>query len=186
MTMAGRQGSLLLAAVSTFLTSTPPNSPLVDYNQRWPYICLIMCLGITMGGLIVGSALLYGIAFSSGIWFQNVNISLGPMRSSPMLTTTCASTSRRSSTLAPVSVAHFYCSPTLSYLSVWPRHFLPLVSHCLSIESVSPDLIIHVQVYSWHAGNPKTKSCESVAPAWWPRPDRCYFYSSGHKFPLSP
>lgn len=67
------KGGLLLGAIATFVTSNPPQTAMFDYNQRGPYICLLACFGLTLGNLIVGSALSYGLSLATPTWYREVS-----------------------------------------------------------------------------------------------------------------
>ena len=47
---------------------------MLNYNAREPYMCLLLAFGLTLGGLIVGSALLFGLAKCSSSYFRDVRI----------------------------------------------------------------------------------------------------------------
>lgn len=62
---------LLLGSIASFATSDPPVRSMLNYNAREPYMCLLLAFGLTLGGLIVGSALLFGLAKCSASYFRD-------------------------------------------------------------------------------------------------------------------
>ena len=68
------QAGLLLGSIASFATSDPPVLSMLNYNAREPYMCLLLAFGLTLGGLIVGSALLFGLAKCSASYFRDVRI----------------------------------------------------------------------------------------------------------------
>ncbi|KAA1477605.1 hypothetical protein DENSPDRAFT_786865 [Dentipellis sp. KUC8613] len=60
---------LLLGSTAAFLTTTPPTPDLFDYSARSSYRCILLSFGLTIGCLIVGSAMLFVMAKCQAEWF---------------------------------------------------------------------------------------------------------------------
>ncbi|KAF7798522.1 hypothetical protein EIP86_009743 [Pleurotus ostreatoroseus] len=56
--------------MAAFITTTPPVGSVIDYNIRGPYVLLFVSFGATLGGLIVGSAVIYVITKAERKWFE--------------------------------------------------------------------------------------------------------------------
>ncbi|KAJ7220845.1 hypothetical protein GGX14DRAFT_676208 [Mycena pura] len=54
--------SLLLASISALVTTVPPRDEILNYTLRGPYLCMWASFGILLGGVIVASADVYGLA----------------------------------------------------------------------------------------------------------------------------
>ncbi|ETW77455.1 hypothetical protein HETIRDRAFT_441838 [Heterobasidion irregulare TC 32-1] len=61
---------LLSSATASFATMTPPVGSILNYNTRGSYICLLLAFGLTLGGLIVGSAMLFVTSKCTASWFR--------------------------------------------------------------------------------------------------------------------
>lgn len=61
---------LLLSATASFATTTPPVGSILNYNTRGSYICLLLAFGLTLGGLIVGSTMLFVMSKCTASWFR--------------------------------------------------------------------------------------------------------------------
>lgn len=71
------QAGLLLTTIATFCTTDPPaNSALFPFTRKDSYTLFLLSLGLSFGGLIVGSALVFVIARSTSDWFCNVCLSV--------------------------------------------------------------------------------------------------------------
>ena len=67
------QAGLLLSATASFATTTPPVGSVLNYNTRGSYICLLLAFGLTLGGLIVGSTMLFVMSKCTASWFCEVH-----------------------------------------------------------------------------------------------------------------
>ena len=67
------QAGLLLSATASFATTTPPVGSILNYNTRGSYICLLLAFGLTLGGLIVGSTMLFVMSKCTASWFREVH-----------------------------------------------------------------------------------------------------------------
>ncbi|THU90447.1 hypothetical protein K435DRAFT_676063 [Dendrothele bispora CBS 962.96] len=63
---------LLLSVTTAFITTVPPVPQVINYTERGPFLCLLLSFGLNLGGLVVGSALLWAIAKAKIQWFCNV------------------------------------------------------------------------------------------------------------------
>ncbi|KII90739.1 hypothetical protein PLICRDRAFT_52435 [Plicaturopsis crispa FD-325 SS-3] len=61
---------LLLATIAAFVTTVPPEPDLLEYTNTGPYICLLLSFGTDLGGLIVGSAMLFTMTKCHAEWFR--------------------------------------------------------------------------------------------------------------------
>ncbi|KAI0093738.1 hypothetical protein BDY19DRAFT_270242 [Irpex rosettiformis] len=61
---------LLLSCVVALITTPPPETTILDYNQRGPYLCLWVAFGILLGGIIVGSTDIHVLFTCSPRWMQ--------------------------------------------------------------------------------------------------------------------
>ncbi|TFY56368.1 hypothetical protein EVG20_g8952 [Dentipellis fragilis] len=59
---------LLLGSTAAFATTTPPRPELVDYAALGSYRCIMASFGITLGGLVVGSAMLFVMSKCRAKW----------------------------------------------------------------------------------------------------------------------
>ncbi|KAF9458507.1 hypothetical protein BDZ94DRAFT_1325446 [Collybia nuda] len=62
---------LLLATTAVFLTTLPPSQPTLDYLVVGPYICILLSFGLALGGLIMGSAIIFVTSTCNVEWFIN-------------------------------------------------------------------------------------------------------------------
>ncbi|EIM82463.1 uncharacterized protein STEHIDRAFT_64960, partial [Stereum hirsutum FP-91666 SS1] len=62
---------LLIGASAAFLTTTPPLGGLLNFNEQGPYICLLLSFGLTLGGVVIGSSLLYALPIVQGTWHRD-------------------------------------------------------------------------------------------------------------------
>ncbi|KAF9060663.1 hypothetical protein BDP27DRAFT_1236425 [Rhodocollybia butyracea] len=53
-------GGLIFTGLATWITTAPPLANTLNYNERGSYICLLVAFGGTWGGIVVGSAIMYG------------------------------------------------------------------------------------------------------------------------------
>ena len=59
--------------MAAFCTTDPPgNSRILPYTQTGAYIVLLVSIGFSIGGLIVGSAAVFVIHKSTAEWFRKV------------------------------------------------------------------------------------------------------------------
>ncbi|KAJ7872886.1 hypothetical protein B0H14DRAFT_3438723 [Mycena olivaceomarginata] len=65
-------GGLIFTSLSAWAMTEPPLKHLLDYNQRGLYVCLIISFGGTWGGIIVGSALVYGTLMTDTKWYREM------------------------------------------------------------------------------------------------------------------
>ncbi|KIY64498.1 hypothetical protein CYLTODRAFT_401809 [Cylindrobasidium torrendii FP15055 ss-10] len=63
---------LLLATAAVFITTAPPESSILNYTQRGPYISIIGSFGLLIGGIIVGSAVLLVLTRLQPEWMLDV------------------------------------------------------------------------------------------------------------------
>lgn len=66
------QASLLLASTAALVTTEPPETAILNYTIRGPYLCLWFSFGILLGGVIVASADVYVLATCSPAWARKV------------------------------------------------------------------------------------------------------------------
>lgn len=66
------QGGLLLSSTAAFATTTPPVGHILNYNIRGAYLMVLLSLGLTIGGLIVASAVIYVMYEAQREWFSKV------------------------------------------------------------------------------------------------------------------
>ncbi|KAJ3553416.1 hypothetical protein NM688_g3622 [Phlebia brevispora] len=66
---------LLLSTEAAFITTTAPLVMVINYNLRGPYILLLLSFGVTLGGLIVGSAVAYVLTKADKSWFEETFMS---------------------------------------------------------------------------------------------------------------
>lgn len=71
---SGKNG-LLLAVSAALVTTTPPLGPMMNYTLRASYILQLTSFGLTLGSIVVGSALLYTIPMCTGEWYREVGSS---------------------------------------------------------------------------------------------------------------
>lgn len=67
-----RQGGLVFSGLSAWVTTQPPFEDALDYGRRATYICLIISFGGVWGGIIVGSAIMYGTSMTAPVWYREV------------------------------------------------------------------------------------------------------------------
>ena len=48
-----------MGSIAAFVTTPPPVPPVLDYNARGTYMFLLLSFGLNLGGVIVGSAIIY-------------------------------------------------------------------------------------------------------------------------------
>lgn len=61
-----------MGSTAAFITTTPPLAASLNYNERGPYICLLLSFGLTLGSLIVGSAMMYTLPMCAAKWWREV------------------------------------------------------------------------------------------------------------------
>ncbi|KAJ3532781.1 hypothetical protein NM688_g7373 [Phlebia brevispora] len=66
------EAGLLLAALAAFITTTPPLSYALDYNERASYIFLGWSLSCTLGAVVICSANLWILSETNRLWFRNI------------------------------------------------------------------------------------------------------------------
>ena len=68
------QAGLLLATISAFCTTDPPESTLFPYTRPATYALFCLSLGVAFAGLIVGSCVVFVITRSTSDFFCNVRL----------------------------------------------------------------------------------------------------------------
>ncbi|KAF9458508.1 hypothetical protein BDZ94DRAFT_100059 [Collybia nuda] len=63
-------GALLLTTTAVFLTTVPPVQHTLDYLAARPYVCILLSFGLSLGSLVVGSAVIFVISTCSIDWFE--------------------------------------------------------------------------------------------------------------------
>ena len=58
--------------MTTFSTTTPPDNSILPYTRVGPYCVLLASVGLSLGGLIVGSAAVFAIHKAKVDWFNEV------------------------------------------------------------------------------------------------------------------
>ncbi|KAF9031732.1 hypothetical protein BDP27DRAFT_1530431 [Rhodocollybia butyracea] len=53
-------GGLIFTGLATWITTAPPLTNVLNYRERGSYICLLVAFGGTWGGIVRGSATMYG------------------------------------------------------------------------------------------------------------------------------
>lgn len=66
------KAGLLLGTTSAFITTVPPLVNVVNYNNRGSYILLCASYRWTLGGLVVGSTIVYIGYHAKREWFWKV------------------------------------------------------------------------------------------------------------------
>lgn len=62
-----------MSATAAFATTSPPLGHILDYTLRAAYLLMLLSLGLTIGGLIVSSAVIYVMFEVQRIWFCEVH-----------------------------------------------------------------------------------------------------------------
>ncbi|KAA1477604.1 hypothetical protein DENSPDRAFT_615588 [Dentipellis sp. KUC8613] len=62
---------LLLGSTAAFATTSPPRPDLVDYATLGSYRCILASFGLTLGGLIAGSTILFVMTKCHANWFRD-------------------------------------------------------------------------------------------------------------------
>ncbi|KIP07286.1 hypothetical protein PHLGIDRAFT_425579 [Phlebiopsis gigantea 11061_1 CR5-6] len=65
---------LLLSATGAFVTTIPPLPNILNYTERGPYLCLFVSWGLSLGTLIVGSAIMFVVSKCEPSWFQRTHM----------------------------------------------------------------------------------------------------------------
>ena len=63
---------MILSATAAFATTSPPLGQILDYTLRAAYLLMLLSLGLTIGGLIVSSAVIYVMFEVQRTWFCEV------------------------------------------------------------------------------------------------------------------
>lgn len=63
---------MLLSATAAFITTTPPLVDILNYNKRGTYLCLLISFALSLGTLIVGSAIMFVVSKCDRKWFLEV------------------------------------------------------------------------------------------------------------------
>ena len=67
------QAGLILSSTAALVTTVPPRADIIAYTEFGSYVLLFLSLGVSLGGLIVGSAIIYITSGSLTIrWFCEV------------------------------------------------------------------------------------------------------------------
>jgi hypothetical protein len=69
------QAGLLLTAMTAFCTTEPPGNSILPYTKTGPYVVFLVSIGLSLGGLIVGSASVFAIHKAHVRWFNEVSAS---------------------------------------------------------------------------------------------------------------
>ena len=58
--------------MAAFVTTTPPLTATLNYNEEGPYLCLMVSFALALGTLIVGSSIMFVVSKCEADWFKKV------------------------------------------------------------------------------------------------------------------